>query len=104
MLNNPITYVCIVFFVMMSACTPSYAATLEPDGVYCSVDSRREHGSPGFLGFLKDTLSCKVNVEYDIEYKGYEFDGDAEVSLSYDEGKNVVEKLRGWFADDDAEG
>lgn len=103
MLSNPITYVCIVFFVVCSACTPTYAATLEPDGVYCNVDSRRAHGSPGFWGFIKDSLSCKVNVEYDIEYKEYEFDGDAEVSVSYDEGKDIMEKVRGWFknADED---
>lgn len=101
MLSNPITYVCIVFFVVCTACTPSYAAALEPDGVYCNVNSTRDKGSPGFLGFLKDTLTCKVNVEYDLEYKGHDFNGDAEVAVSYGGATNIVEKLRGWFTDDD---
>ena len=101
MLSNPITYVCIVFFVVCTVVTPAQGANLEPDGVYCTIDSKRANGSPGFWGFIKDALSCKVNVSYDIEYEEYSFDGEAEVAVSYGDGKNIVEKLRGWFKDDE---
>jgi hypothetical protein len=90
-------YACLVFFVIMQFVTsPMYASEVEANQVYCQVKAHEYKGSRGFWGFLKDTFSCEVKVEYEIEMVG----GSAEVELSWeskDKAQDVWEKTREYF-------
>ena len=98
MLKNPLTYACIVFFAACMGFTPARGADLEPEAVYCNVSSSRSQGTTGFWGFIKETLSCKVKVDYEIEE--IYLDGNIDVEVTYENSEALVEKLRGWFSED----
>jgi hypothetical protein len=96
MFKSPVTYVCVLFFVFCMAATPSYANTsVDAESVYCKIEVHKSRGSRGFLGFLKDTFTCNVKVEYEAE--DIHLDGSTDIEVSFEDGSNLVEKLYGWF-------
>ena len=93
MFKTPLTYTCILFFIICMGMSSAYAKPLEAEAIYCDVRSSRHKEARGFMEYIKETLSCKVKVEYEIE----EYNGDVTVEVTYENTENLLEKFRDLF-------
>ena len=93
MFKTPLTYSCVLFFIICMGMSSAYADTLEAEAIYCNVKSSRYKEARGFLEYLKETMSCKVKVGYEIE----EYSGDVTVEVTYENTEKFLEKFRGLF-------